>query len=108
MIPATVINRVHTGHGIYYLLQSGEWIPGKGSRIGEYSSFEGLPFKVPWTMYFDKALALDIHNHTVASICPLAMRTGYITGHMRVIMFMSMILSRQIHLFITTERIDTW
>lgn len=39
------INRVDTGHGIYYLLQSGGWIPGKGSRIGEYSSFQGLQFK---------------------------------------------------------------
>lgn len=39
------INRVDTGHGIYYLLESGGWIPGKGSRIGEYSSFQGLEFK---------------------------------------------------------------
>ena len=39
------IDRVDTGHGIYYMLQSGGWIPGKGSRIGEYSSFQGLEFK---------------------------------------------------------------
>ena len=38
------IDRVDTGHGIYYLLQSGGWIPGKGSRIGEYSLFQGLEF----------------------------------------------------------------
>lgn len=39
------IDRVDTGHGIYYMLQSGGWIPGKGSRIGEYSLFQGLEFK---------------------------------------------------------------
>ncbi len=38
------IDRVDTGHGIYYMLQSGGWIPGKGSRIGEYSRFQGLQF----------------------------------------------------------------
>jgi lipoprotein-anchoring transpeptidase ErfK/SrfK len=38
-------DRVDTGHGIYYMLQSGGWIPGKGSRIGEYSRFQGLQFK---------------------------------------------------------------
>ena len=39
------IDRVDTGHGIYYMLESGGWIPGSGSRIGEYSSFQGLEFK---------------------------------------------------------------
>jgi len=39
------IDRVDTGHGIYYMLQDGSWIPGKGSRIGEYSLFQGLEFK---------------------------------------------------------------
>jgi len=39
------IDRVDTGHGIYYMLQSGGWIPGKGSRIGEYSAFQGLEFR---------------------------------------------------------------
>jgi hypothetical protein len=38
------IDRVDTGHGIYYMLQSGGWIPGKGSRIGGYSLFQGLEF----------------------------------------------------------------
>jgi len=38
-------DRVDTGHGIYYMLQNGGWIPGKGSRIGEYSAFQGLQFK---------------------------------------------------------------
>jgi len=30
--------------GVYYLLQNGGWIPGKGARVGEYSSFQGLEF----------------------------------------------------------------
>jgi lipoprotein-anchoring transpeptidase ErfK/SrfK len=38
-------DRVDTGHGIYYMLQNGGWIPGKGSHIGEYSTFQGLQFK---------------------------------------------------------------
>jgi lipoprotein-anchoring transpeptidase ErfK/SrfK len=38
-------DRVDTGHGIYYMLQAGGWIPGKGSRIGEYSVFQGLQFR---------------------------------------------------------------
>src|ERR1044071_5413966 len=33
-------DRVDTGHGIYYMLENGGWIPGKGSRIGEYSRFQ--------------------------------------------------------------------
>lgn len=51
-------DRVDTGHGIYYMLQSGGWIPGKGSRIGEYSSFQGLEFQstpptaFAWTLPF--------------------------------------------------------
>jgi hypothetical protein len=38
------IDRVDTGNGIYYMLESGNWIPGAGSRIGEYSRFQGLEF----------------------------------------------------------------
>jgi hypothetical protein len=38
------LDRVDTGRGIYYMLESGAWIPGKGSRIGEYSRFQGLQF----------------------------------------------------------------
>jgi lipoprotein-anchoring transpeptidase ErfK/SrfK len=38
-------DRVDTGHGIYYMLQSGGWIPGKGARVGEYSLFQGLQFR---------------------------------------------------------------
>ena len=36
------IDRVDTGTGIYYLLQNGGWIPGKGARVGEISNFQGL------------------------------------------------------------------
>lgn len=38
------IDRVES-NGVYYLLQNGGWIPGKGSRIGEYSRFQGLEFR---------------------------------------------------------------
>ncbi|MCJ7431990.1 MAG: L,D-transpeptidase [Anaerolineales bacterium] len=31
-------------NGVYYLLQSGGWIPGKGERVGEISAFQGLVF----------------------------------------------------------------
>ncbi len=38
-------DRVDTGHGIYYMLQNGGWIPGKGERVGEVSGFQGLQFR---------------------------------------------------------------
>ncbi|MGZ9234446.1 MAG: hypothetical protein ACXW4E_02895, partial [Anaerolineales bacterium] len=38
------IDRVES-NGVYYMLPDGGWIPGKGSRIGEYSRFQGLQFK---------------------------------------------------------------
>ncbi len=38
------VDRVES-NGVYYMLQNGGWIPGKGSRIGEYSRFQGLQFK---------------------------------------------------------------
>jgi len=31
-------------NGIYYMLENGGWIPGKGARVGEYSTFQGLVF----------------------------------------------------------------
>jgi len=37
------IDRVDA-NGIYYLLQNGGWIPGKGARVGEIPSFQGLAF----------------------------------------------------------------
>jgi hypothetical protein len=39
------VDRVDTGHGIYYMLPAGGWIPGKGARVGEYSAFQGLEFR---------------------------------------------------------------
>jgi hypothetical protein len=36
-------DRVDTGQGIYYMLSSGEWFPGDGSRVS-YSNFQGLEF----------------------------------------------------------------
>ncbi|MGE5252001.1 MAG: L,D-transpeptidase [Bacteroidota bacterium] len=38
------VDRMDTGSGIYYLLQNGGWIPGKGARVGEISAFQGLAF----------------------------------------------------------------
>src|SRR5574340_392286 len=37
-------DRMDTGAGIYYLMQNGGWIPGKGNRISEISAFQGLAF----------------------------------------------------------------
>ncbi len=38
------VDRADTEHGIYYRLESGAWIPGKGARVGEYSAFQGFQF----------------------------------------------------------------
>lgn len=38
-------DRVDTGSGIYYMLENGGWIPGKGERVGEISAFQGLQFR---------------------------------------------------------------
>ena len=38
------VDRVES-NGVYYMLQNGGWIPGKGSRIGEYSRFQGMQFR---------------------------------------------------------------
>ena len=32
-------------NGVYYLMQNGGWIPGKGARVGEISAFQGLVFR---------------------------------------------------------------
>jgi lipoprotein-anchoring transpeptidase ErfK/SrfK len=37
-------DRVDTGHGIFYLMQNGGWIPGKGEKVGEIPAFQGLEF----------------------------------------------------------------
>lgn len=39
------VDRVDTGKGIYYLLQNGMWIPGKGARVSEISVYQGLQFR---------------------------------------------------------------
>jgi len=31
--------------GVYYLLQNGGWIPGRGNRVSEISAFQGLQFR---------------------------------------------------------------
>jgi lipoprotein-anchoring transpeptidase ErfK/SrfK len=38
------VDRVDTGHGIYYLRQNGGWVPGRGERVGEIPAFQGLDF----------------------------------------------------------------
>jgi hypothetical protein len=46
------VDRVDSGRGIYYLLQSGAWIAGQGARVSEISSFQGLEFsKTPRTPF---------------------------------------------------------
>jgi hypothetical protein len=37
------VDRVDQG-GVYYLMQNGGWIPGKGARVGEIPNFQGLEF----------------------------------------------------------------
>jgi lipoprotein-anchoring transpeptidase ErfK/SrfK len=36
--------RLETDNGIFYLTESGGWVPGKGARVGEISNFQGLQF----------------------------------------------------------------
>jgi hypothetical protein len=38
------IDRVDTRKGIYYMLENGGWIRGKGARVSEISSYQGLEF----------------------------------------------------------------
>lgn len=39
------VDRVDTGKGIYYMLESGAWIAGQGARVSEISSIQGLEFR---------------------------------------------------------------
>jgi lipoprotein-anchoring transpeptidase ErfK/SrfK len=39
------VDRVDTGSGIYYLMQNGGWVPGRGERVGEIPLFQGLEFR---------------------------------------------------------------
>lgn len=61
------VDRVDTGKGIYYLLQNGSWIPGKGARVGEYSRFQGLEFKSTPTNAFAWSLPFYIDTIPVRS-----------------------------------------
>jgi len=61
------IDRVDTGNGIYYLLQNGSWIPGKGARVGEYSTFQGVQFKTTPINAFAWALPFYIDSIPVRS-----------------------------------------
>jgi len=36
--------RLQSDHGIFYMLQNGGWIPGKGEQVGEIPTFQGLTF----------------------------------------------------------------
>jgi len=65
------IDRVDTGKGIYYMLESGGWIPGKGSRVGEYSVFQGLLFTS--TPYNSFAWPLPFYTDSV----PVHTSPGY-------------------------------
>jgi len=38
------VDRVEAGKKIYYRLESGAWIPGKGARVSAVSSYQGLKF----------------------------------------------------------------
>lgn len=38
------VDRVDTGKGIYYQLQSGAWIAGQGARVSEISAYQGREF----------------------------------------------------------------
>ncbi len=39
------LDRVEAGKVVYYLLESGAWIPGKGARVSEVSAYQGLQFR---------------------------------------------------------------
>ncbi|MFN2120507.1 MAG: hypothetical protein ACK2T0_08965, partial [Anaerolineales bacterium] len=36
--------RLQSDHGVFYMLQNGGWIPGKGEQVGEIPTFQGLTF----------------------------------------------------------------
>ena len=40
------VDRVDSGSGIYYLMQNGGWIPGRGERVGEIPLFQGLELRL--------------------------------------------------------------
>jgi lipoprotein-anchoring transpeptidase ErfK/SrfK len=65
------VDRVDTGHGIYYMLPSGGWIPGKGARVGEYSAFQGIQFNSTPNISF--AWPLPFYTNSV----PVRSAPGY-------------------------------
>ncbi len=65
------VDRVDTGHGIYYMLPSGGWIPGKGARVGEYSAFQGIQFNTTPNISF--AWPLPFYTDSV----PVRSAPGY-------------------------------
>ena len=67
------VDRVDTGHGVYYMLPNGGWIPGKGARVGEYSIFQGLQFSS--TPYNSFAWPLPFYTDSV----PVHTAPGYNT-----------------------------
>lgn len=72
------VDRVES-NGVYYMLKDGGWIPGKGSRIGEYPRFQGLQFKSTPHNAFAWPLALNTWNvpvyHAPGYNSPLTGRT---------------------------------
>ena len=63
------VDRVDTGHGIYYMLQDGSWIRGQGARVSEISSYQGLEF----TSTPDQAFGWSFEY------IPIKMAPGYFT-----------------------------
>jgi lipoprotein-anchoring transpeptidase ErfK/SrfK len=55
------VDRVES-NGVYYMLQNGGWIPGKGSRIGDYPRFQGFQFRSTPPNAFAWALAIQTWN----------------------------------------------
>lgn len=57
-------------NGIYYLMQNGGWIPGKGARVGEISNFQGLQFSAtPRTSFgwaFEQIPVLNAPGYSAA------------------------------------------
>lgn len=46
------VDRAESGRKIYYRLESGAWIPGKGARVSEVSSYQGLEFRTTPSISF--------------------------------------------------------
>jgi hypothetical protein len=57
--------------GVYFLMQNGSWIPGKGARVGEISAFQGLVFKAtpptPFGWAFEQIPVLSAPGYQAAA-----------------------------------------